>query len=271
MIVYKKKYLATVHDLTPIYFKTGKASTKNQLLYELKHLVFKQVLKTQVKNAIRIITPTKTVKDQLINYYGDFLKNKVDFIYEGVNHEFFDAKENFDLKKRFPDKFFIYVGNFYPHKNVENLIKAFSEIKNKDYKLILVGPDDFFVSHLLQLINKLRQEKKIIFYHNQSIDDLIFFYKNAQALVHPSMSEGFGLPIVEAMNFNLPIIASNISVFKEILGDQYLSFFPNDSKGITEKINNFIQKGIAFNYENLIKKYSFKTMAEKTFDCYNKL
>jgi len=270
-ILYKKKYLATVHDLTPIYFKTGKASTKNKLRYELKHLAFKQVLKTQVKNAIKIITPTKTVKDQLVNYYGNDLHNKIDFIYEGVNYEFYNTKENNNLKVNFPGNFFIYVGNFYPHKNVKNLVRAFSQIKNKDYKLILVGPKDFFVSRLFQLINKLKQEERIIFYHNQSINDLIFFYKNAVGLIHPSLSEGFGLPIVEAMNFNLPIIASDILVFKEILGDQYLSFSPNNPRDMTKKINNFIQNEQTFNYESLIKKYSFKTMAEKIFDCYHKL
>ncbi len=87
-IRYKRKYLATVHDMTPVYFKTGKVSTKNRLLYEFKHLVFKHVLKTQVKNATKIITPTKTVKEQLTNYYGSYLQDKIDFIYEGITSEF---------------------------------------------------------------------------------------------------------------------------------------------------------------------------------------
>ncbi len=267
-ILYTRKYLATIHDLTLNFFKTGKASTKNRLVYELKYQAFKYVLKTQVKKATKIITPTRTVKIDLINYYGQQIENKTLSIYEGVNYEFFNAKESPDLKKQFPGKFFIYVGNFYPHKNVENLIKVFSQVKNKDYKLILIGPNDFFVSQLIRLIIKLKQEKRIIFYHNQSISDLVFFYKNAQGLIHPSLSEGFGLPIVEAMNFNLPIIASNIPVFKEILQDQYLSFLPNDLKDIEEKINSFIRNKRTFNYENLVQKYSFKNMAEKTLQSY---
>jgi glycosyltransferase involved in cell wall biosynthesis len=270
-ILYKKKYLATVHDLTPLYFKTGKASTKNQLLYEIKHLAFKKVLKTQVEKAIKIITPTRTVKNQLINYYGDFLKNKTEFFYEGVNYELLNAQENTALKKQFSNKFFIYVGNFYPHKNIRNLIKAFSQIKDKDYRLILIGPNDFFVSELYYLINQLKQDERIIFYHSQAISDLIFFYKNAQALIHPSLSEGFGLPIVEAMNFNLPILASNIPVFKEILKDQYLSFIPQKIEDITEKINYFIRNQKKFDYQSLLKKYSFPLMTKKILAFYQSL
>ena len=270
-VLYTRKYLATIHDLTLNFFKTGKASTKTKLVYELKYLAFKFTLKTQVKKALKIITPTKTVKKDLISYYGRKIESKTVSIYEGVNNELISAKENSDLKTKFPGKFFIYIGNFYPHKNVENLIKAFSQINNKDFKLILIGPKDFFVSCLLQLINKLKQEKKIIFYHNQSIDDLVYFYKNAQALIHPSLSEGFGLPIVEAIYFNLPVIASNIPVFKEILEDQYLSFSPNDSKDIEKKINIFMQRKSNFDYKKLIEKYSFKKMAKETFVIYENI
>jgi glycosyltransferase involved in cell wall biosynthesis len=103
---------------------------------------------------------------------------------------------------------------------------------------------------------------------NPTLSDLIFFYKNAEALVHPSLSEGFGLPLIEAAYFNCPIIASNIEVFRELLKENYLSFDPNNANDISEKINNFIEKKPMFDYKNIINEYSFKKMTEKTLKIY---
>lgn len=264
---YRKKFIATIHDLTLIYFKTGKASTKNPILYELKHNIFKYVLKTQINNAVKIITPSIAVKKQLVDNYGQDLSNKIMPIYEGVNHEIVKIKENTVLKNKFPGKFFIYVGNFYPHKNVESLIRAFSAIK-ENIQLILLGPDDFFLSRIRELIVNLKLEEKIIYFKTHSISDLVFFYKNAKALIHPSFSEGFGLPLLEAANFNLPIIGSDIPVFKEILNDQYLSFNPESIDDIKKKINEFILNKPEFDYQLILNKFSFEEMTKKTLECY---
>jgi len=122
-VLYWKKFIATVHDTTPLLFKTGKASTKNQLIYNIKHLFFRIILSCQVHRAVKIITPTVTVKNQLEDIYGHEISNKTVPIYEGVNYQILESKENKELEKKLSN-FFIYVGNFYPHKNVESLIKA---------------------------------------------------------------------------------------------------------------------------------------------------
>lgn len=268
-VFYLKKFVATVHDTTPLLFKTGKASTKNQLAYNIKHLFFRLILKCQITKASRIISPTNTVKKQLISLYGKTISEKIVSIYEGVSYQIKEAKENKSLSKKF-NSFFIYVGNFYPHKNVEKLINAFSKIKTSS-QLILLGPNDYFKDRLFQLINRLKQEKKILFFNNPSISDLVFFYKNALALIHPSLSEGFGLPLIEAAYFNCPIIASDIKVFKELLGDNYLSFNPNDVDDIVNKIKSFIEKKPNFNYENILKQYSFEKMTDETVKIYKNI
>jgi len=266
-ILYQKRFIATVHDLTPLLFKTGKASTRNSLLYKVKYFFYKIILKTQIKKATKILTPSKTVKNQLINKFGQSFESKIFSVHLGVDNYLLKFKENILLKNKINYKFFIYVGNFYPHKNVEKLIEAFAKVDTFS-KLILLGPNDFFKNRLTQLINKLNQGKKILFINNISSENLVFFYKNALALIHPSLSEGFGLPLIEASYFNCPIIASNIKVFKELLGDNYLSFNPNDIDDITEKIKSFIEKKSKFNYKNIIKKYSFKKMTDETLKIY---
>lgn len=259
-IFYQKRFISTIHDLTPLLFRTGKASTKSFLHYNLKHFFFKLVLSSQIKNASAIITPTETIKKQIISHYGKQFQNKIHAIYEGVNWEVVQAEENTSLKKRFNKPFFLYVGNFYPHKNVARLIEAFSQIK-EDIFLVLVGPDDFFSK-------RLKQNKRIIMYHNSSPADLVFFYKNARALIHPSLAEGFGLPLVEASYFNLSVIGSDIPVFKEILEEQYLSFNPESTTDIKNKITYFFRENPHFDYQKILTKFSFKTMARRTLDKY---
>lgn len=265
-IFYCRKFIATIHDATPLLFKTGKASTKNQLIYNIKHLFFRIVLRCQIERAIKIIAPTCTVKKQLKDIYGEKISKKIFPIYEGINCQIMKTKENEKLSKKF-NNFFIYVGNFYPHKNVEKLIYAFSKVEISN-KLILLGPNDYFKERLFQLINRLKQGKRILFFNNPSISDLVFFYKNALALIHPSLSEGFGLPLIEAAYFNCPIIASNIEVFKELLGDNYLSFNPNDVDDISSKIKKFLKTKPNFDYKIILKQYSFEEMTNKTVKIY---
>jgi len=267
-IFYKKRFVITLHDLTPLLFKTGRTSTKNKLLYQFKYLVFKTVLKSAVSRSSAIITPSETVKRQIVNYYGNEYGKKTFPVYEGVNNQLFRAKENQELKKKFSKPFFIYVGNFYPHKNVEKLIKSFSKIK-EEVQLILLGPNDYFQSKIVQLINQLYMENKIVFYCNPTYAELTFFYKNSLALIHPSMSEGFGLPLIEAAYFNCPIIASDIPIFQELLGDTYLSFNPLSEDDMVDKINYFLQCPLKFDYKAILKKYSFKKMTEKTLEIYS--
>lgn len=268
-IFYFRKFIATVHDVTPLLFKTGKASTKNKFIYDLKHLFFRLILRCQIVRAVRIITPTLTVKGQLEKIYGKKISNKISSIYEGVNYQIINSKENKSLGKKFED-FFIYVGNFYPHKNIERLIRAFSTVKTSS-KLLLLGPNDFFKRRLSQLINELKQKNRILFFNSLSVGDLIFFYKNANALIHPSISEGFGLPLIEAAYFGCPIIGSDIKVFKELMGDNYLSFDPTNVEDMSEKIKTFINKKPKFDYKDISSKYSFKTMADETIKIYSEL
>lgn len=269
-ILYRKKFISTIHDLTPLIYKTGQSSTKNPFIYEIKHFILRLVLKQQINNAQKILTPTETVKSQLVKYYGNHIGKKITSIYEGINYEFINNHENEQLKTEYNDRFFIYVGNFYPHKNIDNLIKAFVKV-NANYRLILLGPNDYFSARIYHLINQLNQEKRIILFKNPNIEDLIYFYKNAQALIHPSLSEGFGLPIIEAMYFNLPIIASNIDVFKEILIKKYLMFNPINVKNMTDMINHFINNKTTYDYSQLIERYSFQVLTKKVINIYQSI
>jgi len=266
-IFYWRKFLITIHDMTPILFKTGRASTKNPLIYQIKHLIFKIVLFLGLRNSVKVIVPSKTVKQQILSYYGERFKDKIEVIYEGVSYHLLEEKKEKQTKKEFPYKnFFLYVGNFYPHKNVENLIDAFSSIYKK-YSLVLVGTNDFFTKRVESFLKK-KNLKNIILIKDLPKERLKWFYQNCLALVHPSLSEGFGLTLFEAAYYNKPIIASNIQVFKELWGENYLSFDPKNPNDIKEKINYFLEKKPKFSYQKILQKYSFEKMTKETLKLY---
>lgn len=269
-VLYRKKFIATIHDITPLIHKTGRASTLNPLFYEIKYQSFKYVLQQQIKNASLVITPTQTVKKELLEMYGKKYNKKIVYIYEGVNYEIQNAKENISLKSKFKKPFFLYVGNFYPHKNVETLLTAFKEMSAASVELVLVGPDSYFSSRVQ---NEMKEQNitNIRFYHTGSNDDLVFFYKNAIALINPSISEGFGLPLIEATHFNLPIIASDLDVFHELLGDNFIPFNPRSAVELKEKMLTIYDKKQHIKTEEISKKYSFKKMTEEIVEHYKKL
>jgi glycosyltransferase involved in cell wall biosynthesis len=267
-VFYQKKFITTIHDITNVLFKTGKASTKSEKWYTMKHQIFKFVLKNQIRNSVAIITPTRTTKNQIVSLFGAKYKEKIIPIYEGINRQLESNKK--PLPKSYPSSYLLYIGNFYPHKNIERLIAAYADVKT-DIPLLLHGPKDYFSSRTEALIREKKLQNKIILDSKYVDPDILSqLYLHAKALIFPSLSEGFGLPIVEAMKYNLPILASDIPVFKELLDSEYTSFDPYDTQSITKAIESFIRSPHSHNYSKHISKFSFEHMAEETFKVYIK-
>ncbi len=266
-IFYTRKFMATIHDTILLHHKSGKASTKNPLLYELKYQVAKLAFSTQLRNARAIITPSKTVKNELAEKFGSQYISKIYPIYEGVNYELIETKEKpFLSDKLKKQEYFIYVGNFYPHKNVERLIRAFAQIKT-DKKLVLAGSADFFMKRLEHLVTALHLDERVFFTHQLTIHELKYLYKNALAVIHPSLSEGFCLPLVEAAYCKVPIIASDIPIFREIIGTKYTAFDPLSEFSISAAIESFLTEKKHVIPE-IIPDFSFKVMASNILQLY---
>jgi glycosyltransferase involved in cell wall biosynthesis len=269
-VLYNRPFIATVHDLTPLYFKTGKASTRNPLQYALKFQAFQFVLSRQIVRAHHIITPTQTVKQQVMERFPQRSASDITVTYEGVDKAFVNIKPNKEMVKLVSNPYFLYVGNFYPHKNVSTLIRAFSHVP-EPYELVLAGPEDFFAARIRSEIAEAGLSKRIRFLGKPEREDLAWLYANATALVHPSFSEGFGLPLVEAMQFDTPIIASDIPVFRELLRTQYTWFDPRSEKSMSNAMKQCIDTKPSPDYSDLKQYYSFQTMAEQTAAVYQSI
>lgn len=157
--------------------------------------------------------------------------------------------------------YLLYVGNAYPHKNLEILIRA------TPIKLILVGKQDYFYK-------RLPHTEHTVFFGEATEEELQNLYKNATALVFPSLMEGFGLPGLEAMAQGTPVVCSDIPVFHEIYGDAVLYFNPKNSRDITSKLQTIISdqklaKSLIDKGKLQVRKYSWKEMAKKTLRVYH--
>ncbi len=270
-ILYRGKFIVTIHDLTIYDYPTGKASTKPKLIYYLKYLAYRLILKQSIKNASRIIVPSKTVANSLTKKLA-VSPQKITVTYEGGLNGVFSPK-----KGKIDEPFFLYVGNVYPHKNADNLIKAIARInqqRKKILKLVIVGKEDFFQKRLKKQINELNLSEQIRFINKVDDTDLVKLYRQAICLVFPSISEGFGLPAVEAMQQGCIVACSDIAVFHEICGEIPFYFNPYDVEDIakilnkiellnSDKRNNLTEKGMLFS-----RKYSWNTLANNTLKLY---
>jgi glycosyltransferase involved in cell wall biosynthesis len=170
----------------------------------------------------------------------------------------------------------LYVGSAYPHKNLERLVKAFEIINKKNkYQLVIGGKFDYFMNRLKSWVNKnFTQENNIIFTGFLNDRELNSLLQKALIFTFPSLSEGFGLPALEAQINNLAIASSDQTCLKEILGKGALYFNPFDLEDMSSKIKmlldskSFRIKLIKLGQEN-VKKYSWIKMAEDTLSIYN--
>ncbi len=176
------------------------------------------------------------------------------------------------------DKYFLYVGNAYPHKNLERLAEAVVNLKLKtsNFKLVMVGPSDYFYQKLRKKIKELNLENNIVFYGPASREELTNLYQNATALVFPSLMEGFGLPAVEAIRNNCLVLCSDIPVFHEILKDAAIYF---DSQNITDMsdkmyktymMNEKEKESLKLKGLKVIENYSWEKLARETLEIYKK-
>ncbi len=273
------KFVVTIHDLILTKFPSQRASTLSPLIYKIKYYFYRIIIKNALKRSAKIIAVSKFTKEDIIDQFK-IDKEKIIVTYEGVSDGLV-SNENLNKAKVLEhynifEPYILYVGNAYPHKNLECLINEFASIRDehKDLSLVLVGGEDYFYKRLKNKV-KERNLAGMIFTGFVPDSELSLVYKHAKAYVFPSKFEGFGLPPLEAMTQSCPVISSNKTCMPEILGEAAIYFDPGKTGwlktslvelGKQGKRDQLVKKGL-----EQVKKYSWNDCVNKTVEIYNNL
>ncbi len=273
-ILSKFPFIVTIHDLILTRYPSRRATTLSPIKYFLKNILYRIVISHAVKKSKKIITVSEFTKNDISNFFKTH-KSKIIVTYEGVS-DILTREENKTSnildELNVKDDFLLYVGNAYPHKNLEFLIRAFDKYNDKNLKLLLVGKEDYFYKRLKQYVidNKF---SNIIFAGFINDSDLSYLYKKCSAYVFPSLCEGFGLPALEAMKNGAVVLSSNYSCLPEILKDSAIYFDPKDENDLITKLEKIfnddeLKEEIKIKSKKLLEEYSWEKMAKETLETY---
>lgn len=272
----KFKKIVTIHDLTAL-----KLPEKHKKIDYYRHKLGLPIILRKVD---KIITDSYSTQNDLLEYFSSLkLEKKIKTIHLGVNENYFnkisEAEKETTLKKYNLQKpYIIYIGTIEPRKNINGLLEIICKLKQKScqYKLVIVGKFGWKYSSILEKIKKLNLKNKVIFTGFISEQDKINLLQAAELMIYPSLYEGFGLPVLEAMACGCPVITSNNSSLKEISFNNEMLFDPFNTDEIylkTKRIitdqsyrNYFISRG----FEHA-KKFSWQKTAQETLNVYNNL
>ena len=253
---YNKNMVGTVHDIFPIDDKISKSAYS--IFY--RHY-FKKELE-YMKNLRGIVVNSNHIKQKLLLLYPD-IDLTVIHIWTDDN---FKIRDKMEARKKLGlplDKtILLNVSSDQPRKNISILPKVMNNL-NDHYYLVRIGPSDKIIK------NFKSKNYKII--EKVSSENYPYYFNASDILLDPSKNEGFGIPIIEAINSNLPVIASDIDVFREILGIQYKYFAdPDNPENWIDLIENFSSN--KYIYPEKIKNYYRKERAQvQYFEFYKKI
>jgi glycosyltransferase involved in cell wall biosynthesis len=266
---YRGKIITTMNDLTTARFNNP---SKNPVVFAFKQRVYRWLNRQVAKKSAAILTYSQFVKDDVVDFTG-VNPDKITVTYLAADKISASPEPVAGLSGR---QFLMYVGRPMPHKNLERLIEAFMLLKAQHPRLVLVlaGRQDANYRRIEDLVTKQGLDN-VLFTGFVSEGQLRWLYENCAAYVFPSLSEGFGLPGLEAMLHGAPVVSSNATCLPEVYGEAAHYFDPLDVTAMADGINevltnqNLRQQLIAKGREQA-QKYSWQRLAEQTLEAYNK-
>ena len=227
-----------------------------------------------VKRANRIATVSEYSKQDVIKHYG-YDPEKMDVVYNGSNEMYgpVDNETSEKTRKMYSDgkPYFFYVGSLHPRKNIINLLKAFDEFKDKtkaEMKMLIVGKAYWWNGEMEKEYKNIKNKEDIVFTGRVDTPTLKNLLASAFAVTYVSLFEGFGIPIVEAMYSEVPVITSNTSSMPEVGGDAALYVDPKDFHSISEAMQTLwrdeaLRKQLVENGKIRRKEFTWDKTAEK--------
>jgi len=267
------KVAITIHDIfsviDPDFF------AKHKPFDGLYRIYFKYLTARSVKRADAIITVSKYTKDQLIKYFDNARKkihvvpNASGLTSRGSLHRQNESIVNGD--------YLLFVGNCRSYKNVDTLVDGFYIFINNsklDVKLVIAGNDP--CDSIKEKVNTLNISEKVIFLSRPTDDELSNLYTHAIAAIAPSKYEGFGIPVLEAMEFGIPVITSDAEAFVELAGNAAKIFNRNNPQELARAIeqvvmNEDLRDELITKGRERVKRFSWEASARELLNLYQAL
>jgi len=241
-------FVFTIHDLIHIRFKPETSIHKR--------IFYSSIIRRAISRAARILTVSEFTKQEIVNWTG-IDSSKIVVCYNGISPAF---NRHVKLYKDI-SPYFLYVGNLKKHKNIERILRAFSFLDSDEYSLIMVSE---CTNQISSLVESIGLKNRVKFVRNMSDDTLACYYKGAVALLMPSLYEGFGLPVVEAMACGTPVITSNVTSLPEIVSDAAILVDPYSIDDITAAMLKILSD------KNLSMELSARGLERSKFFSWNK-
>lgn len=252
--------VVTIHDLSYEFYPN---EFKKKDLYTLKNWTRKSI-----NSSSHIIAVSKNTKKDIVSLYN-VPEEKITVIYNGFTKSDIPQSNKYAIDLKYP--FILYVGTIQPRKNIERLIRSFSIFnkKHKDIHLVIAGKKGWLYDDIFASAIRYNIENKILFLGYVDDNTKIWLYKNAKLFILPSLYEGFGIPLLEAMSHKCPTITSNSSSLPEICGNACLYFNPTSALDISKTIeklisNEDLRKKLIEKGSKKIKEFSWEKCAKQT-------
>lgn len=226
-----KRSIVVAHDFAYLSFRRGTIRE----WFHRKLLFFMH--KRSMRMADAVVAVSEETRQTVIAQFG-IPPEKVRVIYDG--YIALPEPDPFDI----PQTYFLYPGTLKPRKNIPNILRAFAQFKQthpEPFELVITGKTGgSYYRELQTLVEELGISAKVRFTDYVSDAQLAYLYRHAQALVFPSLLEGFGMPILEAMHAGLPVLTSNRGAVAEVAGDAALLVNPDDPKAIAGGMSRLV-------------------------------
>lgn len=283
------KIILTIHDLAFIRFP--------QFNFDWFVKKYTNLVRRNANNAAAVIADSESTKNDIVEFFG-LNEDKVTVVHLAGDEIFKKLKvseidRSVAAKYKITKKFMLSTGTIEPRKNYVTLIKAFNKLKSgnrvkingssiggsggtSNLQLVIAGRTGWMSEPAIAEYNNSPFKDDIIFAGRVSDTELLQMYNMAELFVYPSIFEGFGLPVVEAMQCGLPVIASNSSSIPELVDDKRLLFDPGDEGDILDKTNfvlssDKLKARLSEEALNNAAKFSWKNTAQKTLEVYRKI
>ncbi len=258
----KIKSVVTIHDV--IFKKYPQFyNSFDRFIYSLKTYY-------SCKKSDKIITVSKQTKEDLIKHFK-INPEKIEVIYQSCHIAFKTPLKNINISKKYklPKDYILFVGTIEKRKNLKFLLNAIKD--NPSINLVCVGEKKSYYRHILNFLHNEKINNKIFFLEVKSVNDLSDIYKKAKFLVYPSFYEGFGIPIIESLFSEIPVITLDKPIFRETGGD-YCTYVKN-SLELKKIIAKFWEMKTIKNKnsKNWIKKYDSSKQADQIVRIYNEI